>query len=142
VLKYKNNMTKILIVGSCIGLVFLAKLSVVFIIIGAPVLFFLFFKRKELKWFILSSCLGLAVFLLVWWVLSIISTVSFTSPIEYILLNFVNKGGASISDKIVTILYAGLKQNLLWITLPASLLFISQLKNKRTQLFGVICIIA
>jgi hypothetical protein len=48
----------------------------------------------------------------------------------------------SIGDRIITILYAGFKTNLLWITLPLTAMFALGLKDKRTRFFSILALIA
>ncbi|MFA6419201.1 MAG: glycosyltransferase family 39 protein [archaeon] len=141
--KFKSKKIKYLFLAIAIALILLSKLTVFFIILGGAFLYFIIWKRKEFKSFVLAAFAGVGIFAIVWFVISLISGISFYSPIEYILANIFSRNATlTIYDRIVTIFYSGLKQNLLWITLPLCLLFLSQIKEKTTRLFFVISIIA
>ncbi|MCX6800771.1 MAG: hypothetical protein NTZ73_01120 [Candidatus Diapherotrites archaeon] len=141
----KNFRTRIVLASACFALILWAKTTVIFIISVGLVAYAVLFDRKKIKENFVMALGGIILFCASWAVFCAISGIEFLSVFGYIASTFASKSTLSVSDKIVTILYSGLKQNILWITIPLSIFFFlgaKNTKNKNLKLFALVSIIA
>ncbi len=136
----EKGLEKISIILS-FALVLGMKFTVFFILIAGVIISKILEKKKVIE-SILLLVSGFIIFLLSWFVVSLLVNYPPFSIFDYILQQFSTSGGIDLYGKIVTIIYSGLKTNLLWFTLPLTALFVLGLKNKKTRFLAILSIIA
>ncbi len=139
--EFKNKTHERLSVAISTAIVLWMKFTIIFVVLGGVIIQQILQRKKFLER-TAQIILGIIIFVVSWLGISAVFNYPGIAIFEYLLRQILVNSGFSLYDKIVTILYAGLKQNLLWITLPLTAMFLFGLKNKKTRFFAILSILA